>query len=63
MMMSHRNVQPHVSIIGRGSLLPNPERTLLGCADPCLRGSVHPISVLDLMNTEVVGREGRYSHL
>ena len=33
------------------------ERTLMGCAElPLLRGSVHPISVLELTNNEVVGR-------
>ena len=31
------------------------ERTLMGCADPLRRGSVHPISVLELTKNEVVG--------
>ena len=31
------------------------ERTLMRCADPLRRGSVHPISVLELTNNEVVG--------
>ena len=31
------------------------ERTLMGCVDPLLRGSVHPTSVLELTNNEVGG--------
>ena len=30
-------------------------RALVGCADPLLRGSLHPISVFELTTNEVVG--------
>ena len=45
-IMSHRNVQPHISI--------KAEVACMGCADLRL-GSVHPISVLESTKTKVGG--------
>ena len=61
-IMSHRNAQPHVSINEVACY--RTERTLMECADPpLLRGSVHPISVLELTNNKVVRGESSLATL
>ena len=45
MIMRHRNVQPHVSIKWQRSLATDPERTLMGCADPPSKGGQSTSSV------------------
>jgi len=43
-----------------GSLLPtDTDRSLMGCANPLLRRSVHTVRVLELTKNEMVGGDGR----
>ena len=50
---SHQNVQPDVSIKVAEVACYGVGRTLTGCADPCIGGSVHPISVHEMTKNEV----------